>query len=35
MAFLAGTQPEKRKILGYYPMFLFYFIVSWLVIINA
>lgn len=35
MVFLTGTQAENRKILGYYPLFLFYFVVSWLVITNA
>uniref|UniRef100_A0A7E4UYD1 Protein YIPF n=1 Tax=Panagrellus redivivus TaxID=6233 RepID=A0A7E4UYD1_PANRE len=30
MGFLAGAYPEKRKILVIYPIFLFYFVVSWL-----
>jgi len=31
-AFLAGSQPPRRKGLAVYPIFLFYFIVSWLII---
>jgi len=35
MAFLAGTQEDKRRLLGYFPIVLFYFVVSWLVIANT
>ncbi|KAK2170584.1 hypothetical protein LSH36_2g18029 [Paralvinella palmiformis] len=31
-AFLAESQPPRRKALAIYPIFLFYFIISWLVI---
>lgn len=32
MGFLAGCQPEKKKFLVIYPIFLFYFVVSWLIV---
>ncbi|KJH47172.1 Yip1 domain protein [Dictyocaulus viviparus] len=32
MGFLAGCQPEKKKFLVVYPIFLFYFVVSWIII---
>lgn len=32
MVFLGDSQPSGRKALAVYPMFLFYFIISWLVI---
>ncbi|KAG7203780.1 hypothetical protein KM043_013801 [Ampulex compressa] len=32
MAFLGDSQPVGRKALAVYPMFLFYFVISWLVI---
>uniref|UniRef100_A0A915BAQ9 Protein YIPF n=1 Tax=Parascaris univalens TaxID=6257 RepID=A0A915BAQ9_PARUN len=32
MAFLSGSQPERRKLLSVYPIFLFYFVVSWIII---
>lgn len=32
MAFLGDSQPEGRKALAVYPIFLFYFVISWLVI---
>ncbi|VDD86827.1 unnamed protein product [Enterobius vermicularis] len=32
MAFLSGSQPPKRKVLAIYPVFLFYFVVSWMII---
>ena len=31
-AFLAESQPPKRKALAMYPLFLFYFVISWLII---
>ncbi|XP_071087261.1 protein YIPF6-like [Haliotis cracherodii] len=31
-AFLGSSQPPKRKALAVYPLFLFYFIISWLII---
>lgn len=31
-AFLAESQPPKRKALAMYPIFLFYFVISWLII---
>ncbi|RUS82169.1 hypothetical protein EGW08_010051 [Elysia chlorotica] len=31
-AFLADSQPAGRKILAMYPLFLFYFVISWLII---
>ncbi|CAD5115064.1 DgyrCDS4079 [Dimorphilus gyrociliatus] len=31
-AFLSESQPPKRKALAVYPIFLFYFVISWLVI---
>lgn len=32
MAFLGDSQPTGRKALAVYPIFLFYFVISWLVI---
>ncbi|XP_063983009.1 protein YIPF6 isoform X1 [Diachasmimorpha longicaudata] len=32
MAFLGDSQPAGRKVLAVYPIFLFYFVMSWLVI---
>ncbi|KAE9414038.1 hypothetical protein Angca_002622 [Angiostrongylus cantonensis] len=32
MGFLAGCQPEKKKFLVIYPVFLFYFVVSWMIL---
>jgi len=32
MAFLGDSQPPGRKVLAVYPIFLFYFVISWLVI---
>ncbi|XP_011315557.1 protein YIPF6 [Fopius arisanus] len=32
MAFLGESQPAGRKVLAVYPIFLFYFVISWLVI---
>ncbi|KAK0405328.1 hypothetical protein QR680_017925 [Steinernema hermaphroditum] len=34
MNFLSNSQSEKRKILVTYPVFLFYFVVSWLIVSN-
>ena len=34
-SFLASAQPEGRKVLTTYPMFLFYFVVAWLVFSNS
>ncbi|KAI6228596.1 Protein YIPF [Aphelenchoides fujianensis] len=34
-AFLSSAQPEGRRFLSMYPMFLFYFIVAWLVFSNS
>ncbi|ESO99970.1 hypothetical protein LOTGIDRAFT_230890 [Lottia gigantea] len=31
-AFLGECQPPKRKVLSLYPIFLFYFVISWLII---
>lgn len=31
-AFLTDSQPPKRKVLATYPVFLFYFVVSWMII---
>ncbi|XP_076446022.1 protein YIPF6-like [Babylonia areolata] len=31
-AFLADSQPRGRKLLAMYPLFLFYFVISWLII---
>ncbi|KAH3855265.1 protein YIPF6-like [Dreissena polymorpha] len=31
-AFLAESQPPNRKVLAMYPIFLFYFVISWLII---
>ncbi|EYB89253.1 hypothetical protein Y032_0234g3152 [Ancylostoma ceylanicum] len=35
MGFLAGCQPEKKRLLVIYPIFLFYFVVSWMIITNS
>ncbi|VDM96031.1 unnamed protein product [Thelazia callipaeda] len=35
MAFLSNSQPEKRKVLAIYPIFLFYFVVSWMIISHS
>ncbi|KHJ88970.1 Yip1 domain protein [Oesophagostomum dentatum] len=35
MGFLAGCQPEKKRLLVVYPIFLFYFVVSWMIITNS
>ncbi|KAI1713543.1 yip1 domain-containing protein [Ditylenchus destructor] len=35
MSFLSGTQADNRRLLGLYPVILFYFIVSWLVLSNS
>lgn len=35
MVFLGDSQPAGRKALAVYPMFLFYFIISWLVISHS
>uniref|UniRef100_A0A914CX60 Protein YIPF n=2 Tax=Acrobeloides nanus TaxID=290746 RepID=A0A914CX60_9BILA len=35
MGFLAGSQPEKRRLLIIYPVVLFYFVVSWLTLSYA
>ncbi|VDO64840.1 unnamed protein product [Haemonchus placei] len=35
MGFLAGCQPEKKKFLVVYPIFLFYFVVSWMIISDS
>ncbi|GMT32377.1 hypothetical protein PFISCL1PPCAC_23674 [Pristionchus fissidentatus] len=35
MGFLAGSQPEKRRLLIVYPIFLFYFVVSWLIVLHT
>lgn len=35
MAFLSGSQPEKRKLLSVYPIFLFYFVVSWIIVSHS
>jgi len=32
MSFIGDTAPEDRRALAVYPMVLFYFIISWLVI---
>ncbi|CAH1776454.1 unnamed protein product, partial [Owenia fusiformis] len=34
-AFLADSQPPHRKALALYPIFLFYFVISWLIISNT
>lgn len=34
-AFLADSQPPNRKALAVYPIFLFYFVISWMIISNA
>ncbi|XP_043246858.1 protein YIPF6-like [Amphibalanus amphitrite] len=33
--FLGDSQPPSRKALGVYPIFLFYFVISWLIISHA
>nr|CAD7406788.1 unnamed protein product [Timema poppensis]CAD7425520.1 unnamed protein product [Timema monikensis] len=35
MVFLGDSQPAGRKALAVYPMFLFYFVISWLVISHS
>ncbi|GMR32648.1 hypothetical protein PMAYCL1PPCAC_02843 [Pristionchus mayeri] len=35
MGFLTGSQPEKRRLLIVYPIFLFYFVVSWLIVLHT
>ncbi len=35
MQFLGDCQPEKRKVLAAYPMFLFYFVIGWMVISHS
>ena len=35
MQFLGDCQPERRKVLAAYPMFLFYFVISWMVISHS
>uniref|UniRef100_A0A914UQ31 Protein YIPF n=1 Tax=Plectus sambesii TaxID=2011161 RepID=A0A914UQ31_9BILA len=35
MAFLAGAQPPRRKALAIYPIFLFYFVISWMIISHS
>ncbi|KAH7695367.1 Protein W02D9.2 a [Aphelenchoides avenae] len=35
MAFLGDSQPERRRFLAVYPIFLFYFVVTWLVLANS
>lgn len=35
MAFLSDSQPPRRKFLSVYPMFLFYFVVSWMIISHS
>ncbi|GMT04121.1 hypothetical protein PENTCL1PPCAC_26295, partial [Pristionchus entomophagus] len=35
MGFLAGSQPDKRRLLIVYPIFLFYFVVSWLIVLHT
>jgi hypothetical protein len=32
MQFLGDCQPPKRKALAAYPMFLFYFVLSWMIL---
>ncbi|XP_022079656.1 protein YIPF6-like [Acanthaster planci] len=32
LAFLADSQPQHRKLLAVYPIFLFYFVIGWLII---
>ncbi|XP_071786742.1 protein YIPF6-like [Asterias amurensis] len=32
LAFLADSQPQHRKLLAVYPIFLFYFVIGWMVI---
>ncbi|CAL2028393.1 unnamed protein product [Caenorhabditis brenneri] len=35
MGFLAGCQPDKKRLLVIYPVFLFYFVVSWMIISHS
>ncbi|PSN36263.1 Protein YIPF6 [Blattella germanica] len=35
MVFLGDSQPPGRKALAVYPMFLFYFVISWLIISHS
>lgn len=35
MQFLGDCQPPRRKLLAAYPMFLFYFLISWMVISHS
>ena len=35
MQFLGDCQPERRKFLAAYPMFLFYFFIGWMVISHS
>ncbi|KAG5668083.1 hypothetical protein PVAND_016038 [Polypedilum vanderplanki] len=35
MNFMGDSQPKNRKALAVYPMFLFYFIISWLVVSHS
>lgn len=35
MGFLAGCQQEKKRLLVIYPVFLFYFVVSWMIISHS
>lgn len=35
MAFLGESQPERRRLLAVYPIFLFYFVMMWLVLTNS
>jgi len=34
MQFLADTKLQKRQVLAVYPIFLFYFVISWIIIIS-
>ncbi|EFO19763.2 hypothetical protein LOAG_08732 [Loa loa] len=35
MLFISGSQPPRRKMLALYPIFLFYFVVSWMIISHS
>ncbi|VDK74760.1 unnamed protein product [Litomosoides sigmodontis] len=35
MVFISSSQPPKRKMLALYPIFLFYFVVSWMIISHS
>ncbi|CAG9533930.1 unnamed protein product [Cercopithifilaria johnstoni] len=35
MVFISNSQPPKRKMLALYPIFLFYFVVSWMIISHS